>query len=97
MLRRLLSPTRLARRLPFFRVLAVAQLALLARRHLQGLDAADRRRLVALARRGRGATPEERRELRAIVGKLDAGAFAAAAVDKLSPVPLPRRLFGRRR
>ncbi len=87
---------RLARRLPFFRVLAVAQLALLARRHLRSLDAGDRRRLVALARKGRGATPEERRELRAIVGKLDAGAFAATAARRLSPVPLPRRLFGRR-
>jgi hypothetical protein len=95
-LRRLLSPTRLARRLPFFRVLAVAQLALLARRHLQSLDGADRRRLVTLARKGRGATPDERRELRRIVGKLDAGAFAATAADKLSPVPLPKRFLGRR-
>ncbi len=96
MLRRLLSPARLARRLPFFRVLAVAQVALLARRHLQGLDPADRRRLVALAARGPRASADERRELRALVGKLDAGAFALAAADQLSPVPLPRRLFGRR-
>ncbi len=96
MLRALLSPRRLARRLPFFRLLALVQVALLARRHLQGLDAADRRRLVALARKGRGTTPEERRELRSLAAKLDAGAFARVAADKVSPVPLPRRLFGRR-
>jgi hypothetical protein len=96
-LRALLSPARLARRLPFFRLLALVQVALLARRHLQGLDATQRRRLVALARKGRGATPQEREELRALAGRLDAGAFARAAAGKISPVPLPRRLFGSRR
>jgi len=95
-LRALLSPRRLTRRLPFFRLLAVVQVALLARRHLQGLRPEERRRIVALARRGPRATPEERRELRELAGKLDAGAFARAALDKVSPVPLPRRFLGGR-
>ena len=84
------------RRLPFFRVLAIAQVAVLARRHLARLEPADRRRLVALARRGRSLTPAEREELRGLVAKLDAREFAGAALDQLSPVPLPGRLTGRR-
>ena len=87
----------LIRRLPFFRVLALAQVALLARRHLQNLQPHERRRLATLVRRGRGLQPAEREELRALVGKLDAKAFAAGAADTVSPWPLPRRLMGRRR
>lgn len=78
-------------RLPFFKVLAVAQVALLARRHLRHLDAAERRRLAALARRGTGATPAERAELRALVGKLDLRGLAGGAAARLSPIPLPKR------
>jgi hypothetical protein len=77
--------------MPFFRVLAVAQLALLARRHLRGLSPADRRRMTELARRGRSLTPEERLELRTLAGKLEPRAFAGAVADAFSPVPLPRR------
>lgn len=90
MLRRLLS-RRAARQLPILRVLAVAQVALLARRHLQGLTSTDRRRLLELVRRGRGVTGADRKELRELVAKLEPGAFAAAAADQFSPVPLPRR------
>jgi hypothetical protein len=90
MLRRLFS-RRAAKQLPIFRLLAVAQLALLARRHLRGLTRADRRRLVQLVRRGRSLTPAERTELRVIAGKFEPRAFALAAAGKLSPVPLPKR------
>lgn len=80
------------RHLPVVRLLAVGELALVARRHLQHLDAAERRRLAELVRRGRGLTVPEREELRGLVGKLDARAFAGSAAQRLSPLPLPKRL-----
>jgi hypothetical protein len=86
---------RLLRRLPFFRLLAIAQTALLARRHLRRLDASDRRRLRELVRRGRGMDRAERDELRRLLGKLEPRAFAVTTANAFSPVPLPRRLAGR--
>jgi hypothetical protein len=86
---------RLLRRMPMFRLLAIAQTALLARRHLQRLDAGDRRRLGELVRRGRGMTPAERDELRSLLAKLEPRAFAAMTANAFSPVPLPRWLIGR--
>jgi hypothetical protein len=85
------------RYLPIARVLAFGQLALVAREHLQNLDTNERRRLLELVRKGRATSPGERDELRTLVGKLDAWAFAGAAAGNLSPVPLPRRLTERRR
>ena len=87
---------RLLRRMPLFRVLAIAQVLLLARRHVQRLDAGERRRLGELVRRGRAMTPAERDELRGLVAEVEPRAFAAAAAAAFSPVPVPRRLFGRR-
>lgn len=81
-----------ARRLPFFKVLAIVQLALLARRHLHGLSPSERRRMAELARRGRRLTPTERTELRELAGKLQPRAFAGAIADTFSPMPLPRRV-----
>jgi hypothetical protein len=85
---------RLLRRLPFFRLLAIGQTVLLARRHLGRLSPDDRRRLAALVRRGRGTNAAERDELRAILAKLEPKAFALAAADAFSPLPLRR--FGSR-
>ena len=93
-LRRLIT-RRAARQLPFFKLLAVAQVAMMARQHLQALDADERRRLGELVRRGRRLDAAERAELRSLAGKLEPQAFAMAAVDKLSPVPLPGRFGGR--
>jgi hypothetical protein len=78
--------------LPIVRLIAAAELALVARRHLQHLDPAERRRLAELVRHPRGLSATEREELRTLVGKLDARAFAGSAVARLSPVRLPRRL-----
>jgi hypothetical protein len=86
---------RTLRRVPFFKVLAIAQTLLLARRHYQRLDGGDRRRLRELARHGHHLSPAERDELRRLVAKFGPGAFAFAAADKFSPVRLPRR-FTRR-
>jgi hypothetical protein len=83
------------RRMPFFKVLAIAKIALVARRHLQRLDASDRRRLSELVRRGHRMDRAERHELRRLVGKLEPRAFAVASADAFSPVRLPRRLAGR--
>ena len=81
---------RFLRVLPWFRLLAIAKMALTARRHLRNLTPEERRRMAALARRGRRADPAERDELRALVAKLDTGAFAAAAADAFAPWPLRR-------
>lgn len=85
------------RRLPFFKLLAVVQLALLARRHLGALTPAERRRVAELARRGHRLSAAERDELRELATKLDPRAFAVAAADYVSPFPLPKRILGGRR
>jgi hypothetical protein len=86
---------RMLRRMPVFRLLAIGQTILLARRHFQRLDANDRRRLRELVRRGRGMTPAERDELRRILSKLGPREFAFATANAFSPVRIPRRFRGR--
>jgi hypothetical protein len=83
---------RMIRRLPFLKLIAVVELALLARRHLGALSPHERRRMAELARRGRKLTAAERDELRRLALKLEPRAFAGSAVNKFSPVRLPRRL-----
>ncbi len=87
----------LLRRLPVFKLLAVAEIALVARDHLRRLEPQERRRLVELVRKGRGRsrnlTPAEREDLAALVAKVEPRRFAGLAVDRLSPVPLPKRLL----
>ena len=85
------------RRLPFLKVLAIGQLALLLRRHFKQLEPHERRRLASLVRRGTHLAPHERSELRNLLARLQPRAFAFAAADAVSPWPLPRRLAGRRR
>ena len=83
------------RRMPFLKLLAIAQTVLLARRHFQRLSPRDRRRLSELMRRGPRMDSRERKELRRLIGKLEPRAFAASTADAFSPFPLPRRLAGR--
>ena len=78
--------------LPVVKLLLIGELALVARRHMQHLDATERRRLAQLVRRGRAMTAPEREELRGLIAKLDSRAFAGSAVSRLSPIPLPKRL-----
>jgi hypothetical protein len=92
---------RLARGIPVLELLMIAQVAVLAGRHVSKLDRIERRRLAALVREGRGRAAQLSRgdadELRALVAKLEPRLFAGSALDKLSPVPLPKRvLYGRR-
>jgi hypothetical protein len=85
------------RRLPFFKLLAIGQVALLTHRHLTRLSGQERRRLAELVRRGPRLRGPERRELLSLVGKLEPRMFAYGAADAFSPVPLPKWLGGRRR
>lgn len=79
------------RDLPWLRIVAIGQIALLARRHLTKLDSHERRRLADLTRRARSLTPEERNELKDLVAKLEPGVFAGAAAQRFSPFRVPRR------
>jgi hypothetical protein len=81
---------RTLRHMPFFKVLAIAKLALLARRHLGNLEPGDRRRLGQLVRRGHRLSASERNELRRLVGKLQPRALAWATANAFSPVRLRR-------
>ncbi|HWE15146.1 MAG TPA: hypothetical protein VG365_16600 [Solirubrobacteraceae bacterium] len=89
------------RRAPVVMLVSAAELALLARDHLMRLTPAERRRMVVLVRAGRGRpsrlSDAQRRELAALLEKLEARTLLGDAVSRLSPVPLPRRLvYGRR-
>ena len=91
-----------ARALPLARLVAAGQIVLMARRHWQRLEPAERRRLMTLVRRGRGRprnlTPTERTELARLIAKADPRLFAGLVAQRFSPVPLPGRMVrGRRR
>ena len=96
---RIASRLPLLRRLPVFKLLAIAEIALLARRHFVKLEPAERKRLIELVRTGRGRSrnlaPAEREELAKLVAKVEPRMFAGLVADKLSPVPLPKRFTGR--
>ena len=90
------------RRVPLVKLLFLAELGLVARDHFGRLEPDERRRLVALVRQGRGRNQnlsvEERDELAGLVAKVEPRRFAGLAIDRLSPVPLPRRLvYGKAR
>jgi hypothetical protein len=72
--------------IPFFKVLAILQILMLARRHLQGLSQTDRRRMTELVRRGHRLSKAERRELRRLASKLEPGAFVRGAAVRASPL-----------
>ncbi len=88
---------RTLRHMPLFKLLAVGQTVLLAWRHLQHLDANDRRRLRELVRRGRQINKAERAELRGILGKLEPAAFAFDSARRFSPVPIPGKYGAKRK
>jgi hypothetical protein len=84
------------RRLPVFKLIAIAEIALLARSHIARLEPTERRRLIGLLRKGRGRSSNlstgERDEFEKLVAKTEPRLFAGVAADRLSPVPLPRRI-----
>ena len=83
-----------ARAIPMARLIAAAQVVMLARRHWHRLDPHERQRLltlvrVAAGRRGAGSAGE-RIELARLIAKADPKLFAGLVVQKLSPVPFPK-------
>jgi hypothetical protein len=84
------------RALPMARLLAAAEVALMAHDHIAQLQPQDRRRIVQLLRKGHGRrrnlTETERDELAALVAKAEPRLFVGHAAEKFSPVPLPRRI-----
>jgi hypothetical protein len=92
---------RLTRGVPVARLLLVAEVAILAQRHLGKLDRVQRRRLFTLLVRARGRprslTPAERREVGYLAARLEPRLLLGTAVRRVSPVPVPKRLlYGRR-
>jgi hypothetical protein len=90
------NPLKAARVIPMARLLAAAQVVMLARRHWHRLEPDERRRLITLVRvaggrRGR-LTPGERLELARLIAKADPKLFAGLVAQKLSPVPFPKRM-----
>jgi hypothetical protein len=72
----------------WLRVLAVAQLALLVRRHLKLLEPDERARLARLVRDSHGLphknlTANERQELLRLVNKLEPGRFGRDAFSRV--------------
>ncbi len=84
------------RRVPVVMLLSLAEVAVLARDHLRRLTPQERRRLLELIRIGHGRranlSRSQREELADLVAKLEPRMLAGAAAEKLSPVPLPKRL-----
>src|SRR5437588_9569072 len=99
MITRTLARAGALRRLPVARLLALAELAVLAREHMNRLEPDERRRLAELVRQGRGRprslSAKERRELSALVAKIEPRVFVHRAVEKVTGVPVPGR--GRRK
>ena len=89
------------KRLPVLKLLAIGEIALVARNHVAKLEPAERRRLVELVRMGRGRprnlSAEDREELATLLAKAEPRLLAGSIADKLSPVPLPRRVVQGRR
>jgi hypothetical protein len=72
----------------WFRVLAVAQIALLIRRHLQRLEPDERARLASLVKKSKGRprtnlSANEREEMLRMVRKLDPAEFGRGAFAHL--------------
>jgi hypothetical protein len=80
----------------WLRVLAIAEVALLARRHLTLLESDERSRLARLVARSKGRpkrnlSANEREEMLRLVRKLEPGQFGRAAFGQIRGSPLRRR------
>ena len=78
------------RRMPLARLVLLAELGMLAKIHFERLSPAERRRLVVLVRDAKGwpqnLSEREQRELKKLVAKVEAKAFANEAVERFSPL-----------
>jgi hypothetical protein len=82
--------------IPVVRLLAAAEVVMIAREHVEKLEPDERRRVLELIRKGRGRpghlSPGERDELQELVAKAEPRLFVGLVADELSPVRLPKRL-----
>jgi hypothetical protein len=87
-----LAGTRVFRRVPLARLIALAELVLLVHEHTLKLEPSERRRVGQLVIRARGRsrnlTSRERAELARLVAKAEPRLFARAAAKKLNPIRL---------
>jgi predicted ArsR family transcriptional regulator len=80
----------------WLRILAIAQVALLARRHMQKLEPDERSRLASLVKKSKGRpsrnlSANEREEMLRLVRKLEPSEFGRGAFERA------RSGFGRRK
>jgi predicted ArsR family transcriptional regulator len=79
----------------WLRILVLANVALAIKRHLELLEAEEKRELAELVRRSKGRpsklTRRERERLRALVDKLDPSELARAAAESVVPLRGTRR------
>jgi hypothetical protein len=76
------------RRMPAARLIVLGELLLLAREHLHKLEPQDRRRIVALVRRGHGRprnlSERDRRELQRLIEKAEPREFMGNAFKRVT-------------
>ena len=76
--------------LPLARIVIAAEVAVLAKAHLDRLKPSERKRLLMLLRDARGIpknlTGRDRREFEKLVAKLEPSIFASTAAEKFSPL-----------
>src|ERR1700712_4234670 len=89
---RLIAHTPGLKLIPVVRLLALAEVAALARTHVGKLTRTDRGRVTTLARKGKGMTPKERDELARLLKKAEPRLFAGEVANAFSPLPLPKRV-----
>jgi hypothetical protein len=83
------------RRLPLARLVILADVAILAKTHLDRLTPAERRRLLMLVKdakgRPRNLSQHQRSELEGLIAKIEPKDFASQAVERLTPLGKRRR------
>jgi hypothetical protein len=90
--KRTLERARLLRKVPLVKLVAVAEVIVLANEHVHKLESQERRRLLELVKRGKARpshlSTRERRELTALLAKAEPKQFVGRAVFKLTGIPL---------
>jgi hypothetical protein len=84
------------RHVPVLKLLVAAEIAMMAHDHLTKLSPMERRRLLVLVRMGRGRrrnlSDEQREELAELIARMEPRLLFGQALNKVSPVHLPRRV-----
>ena len=78
------------KRIPFLKLMALAQIGILAHQHYKRLNGTERKRLLEIMRHPRDMSANDRSELKGLVAKMEPGAFAGSAARHATP-------FGKKR